>query len=62
MFVDYILYLYSQVIDLNVIVKRINIILFDLLARCLYILKPPRMQGFMILAIIGTEKYTLVFY
>ena len=59
-----ILHLYSQVTDLfgNVIVKRINIILFDLLARCHYILKRPRMQGFMILAIIGTEKYTLVFY
>ena len=58
-----ILHVYGQVTDLseNVIVKRINITLFDLLARCHYILKPPRMQVFMILAIIGTEKYILVF-
>ena len=35
----------NEVTDLfgNVIVKRINIILFDLLARCHYILNPPRM-------------------
>ena len=40
-----ILQLYSQVTDLlgNVIVKRINIRLFDLLARCHYILNLPRM-------------------
>ena len=39
-----ILYLYSQVADLfgNVIVKRINIRLFDLLARLYYILNLPR--------------------
>ena len=39
-----ILQLYSQVTDLfgNVIVKRINIRLFDLLARFHYILKLPR--------------------
>ena len=39
-----ILHLYSQVADLfgNVIVKRINIRLFDLLARFHYILNLPR--------------------
>ena len=39
-----ILHLYSQVTALsgNVIVKHINIILFDLLGRCHYILNPPR--------------------
>ena len=43
-----ILHLYSQVADLfgNVIVKRINIRLFDLLARFHYILNlPRRMNG-----------------
>ena len=41
-----ILQLYSQVADLygNVIVKRINIRLFDLLARFHYILNLPRMS------------------
>ena len=41
-----ILQLYSQVTDLfgNVIVKRINIRLFDLLARCHYILNLPCMS------------------
>ena len=39
-----ILQLYSQVTHLfcNVIVKRINMSLFDLLARCHYILNHPR--------------------
>ena len=39
-----ILQLYSQVTNLyrNVIVKRIHIRLFDLLAQCHYILNPPR--------------------
>ena len=43
-----ILQLYSQVADLfgNVIVKRINIRLFDLLARFHYILNFPRMLFF----------------
>ena len=42
-----ILQLYSQVADLfwNVTVKRINIRLFDLLARFHYILNLPRMSG-----------------
>ena len=41
-----ILQLYSQVTYLfgNVIVKRINIRLFDLLARCHYILNLPRLS------------------
>ena len=41
-----ILQLYSQVTDLfrNVIVKRINIRLFDLLARFHYIMNLPRMN------------------
>ena len=39
-----VLHLYNQVTDLfvNVIVKRINIRLFDLFARCHYILNLPR--------------------
>ena len=43
-----ILQLYSQIADLfgNVIVKRINIRLFDLLARFHYILNLPRMSIF----------------
>ena len=42
-----ILQLYSQVKGLfgNVIVKRINIRLFELLARFHYILNPPRIMG-----------------
>ena len=42
-----ILQLYSQVADLfgNVVVQSINIRLFDLLARCHYILNLPRSQG-----------------
>ena len=42
--INAILQLYSQVTDLfwNVIIKRISIRLFDLLARCHYILNPHR--------------------
>ena len=48
-----ILQLYSQVADFfgNVIVKRINIILFDLLARFHYILNLPRIFIFLTILI-----------
>ena len=55
-----ILQLYSQVADLfwNVIVKRINIRLFDLLARFHYILNLPRIYIYTLLKRIkGTPYY-----
>ena len=58
-----ILQLYSQVADLfrNVIVKRINIRLFDLLARFHYILNLPRMMivSFLIITLLGKRKLVL---
>ena len=58
-----ILQLYSQVADLfgNVIVKRINIRLFDLLARFHYILNLPRSLNFMTMVNHGSN-FDIFFY